>query len=205
MLHRRAWAFSDSGRSTCIPAAGHCPPSPFLCCMRRQSGLERSVRRRDHPAGHLQGTARLHCFVSQRRPAHPRGSAHHHTDASSGGLHLCPHLPNHPPRSIHHRPHRPSVSFRDIRPFSRLVKRFGVEYTDSGNAWNPCSVHGFLRRRSPQTMCSALRRCLWHPNGGRPSGLPGRVHRRQPDALAIPRADKPRPGTAGRPTAALQP
>ena len=77
---------------------------------RRQLRLEGSGRWRNYSAGNLQGSAGIHCPISQRRPAHSGGAAHHHPDPPPGRLYLRAHLSNHSQRGVHHWPHRQAVS-----------------------------------------------------------------------------------------------
>jgi len=82
----------------------------FLCYTQWQLRLEGSGRWRNYSAGNLQGSAGIHCPISQRRPAHSGGAAHHHPDPPPGRLYLRAHLSNHSQRGVHHWPHRQAVS-----------------------------------------------------------------------------------------------
>ncbi len=99
-------------------------------CRQGLSGLE-GLRRGHHlQACDLQGPARQHRAVPQRRAAHAGGATRHPHLPHQRWLHCGTHLPADPAPALHHRPHRPAV------PCGRIVLKIPkcTCFSISGNA-----------------------------------------------------------------------
>ena len=94
---------------TCSPIIRNCTPTPFLCMVHGQPGLEGLRRRHDLQPGHLAGSAGEHRAVPQRRAAHAGGPAPDFGHPHQRRLHGGAHLPADLHRGVHHRPHGPPV------------------------------------------------------------------------------------------------